>query len=744
MAIDVSLQSVIIGKPGTPGFVEVSETQLASMNPSEYYGKSLMVVYSAGIAPIPVRSNGINWLKFKDDSVFVPAGANVPVASVSITPSSLNLVEGGTQQLTANVLPSNATNKAVSWASSDATKATVSASGLVAAVAPGTVNISAVTADGGYSSLASVTVTAAVVLPTSVVVTPNPVSLFIGGTQQMVATVLPANSTNKAVTWSSSDTAKATVSGTGLVTAISAGSVNIIATTANGLTSSSTLTASVDPSIPVSVSVSPKTVNLTVGATQQMVSSVSPSTASQTVTWASSDTSKATVSSSGLVTGVAAGSVSITASTSNGKQDTATFTVANPVATIATTYNLANTALYTGQTLRQSSLRMPVTLAGSRKNYGHAFNWWLVTQNVAQGVSGSQNVGGSASVPKVAIEYNGVSKPAYFDRANLVRSATLTDGALTDPAAFVEASDFGLSEFPDGATLLVKFDLLVNSGVTVMPTTDKFFPGFTGTYTAQCLQYDPTATVLSDIDLVGARTVASGTTPVTQNKWFNGYGIGVPGSVAAEGFIGIGDSIPAGYNDDVYPQKFGGGYIARILEKFTKPCAFFNMGSVGRYVAQIMPDTRMLNVAKLCTQGIMNGGTNDMAFGRTADQAAMFASLQSVYSAYKGTGLKNLIVHKVPPMTSSTDNWATSANQTYSVNYEVGGKADQYNNLIAGGPFDLVLNGVSWRDTTDNNKWRTNGSALAYTKDGIHPQKPLNDINATVEYPLISAKIGAA
>lgn len=86
-------------------------------------------------------------------------GKNVPVSGISLDKTTLSIVEGQSGQLTATVAPANATKKAVTWSSSDTAVATVSATGQVIAVAPGTARITVTTVDGGLSSSATVTVT---------------------------------------------------------------------------------------------------------------------------------------------------------------------------------------------------------------------------------------------------------------------------------------------------------------------------------------------------------------------------------------------------------------------------------------------------------------------------------------------------------------------------------------------------------------------------------------------------------
>ena len=159
----------------------------------------------------------------------------VGVTGVTLNKSSLSLDVGDTETLTATVTPGNATNKAVSWSTSNAAVATV-ANGVVTAVAPGSATITVTTADGGKTAACSVTVTedgTTGVPVTGVTLNKSSLSLTVGGTETLTATVAPSNATNKAVTWSTSNAAVATVAN-GVVTAVAAGSAVITVTTADG------------------------------------------------------------------------------------------------------------------------------------------------------------------------------------------------------------------------------------------------------------------------------------------------------------------------------------------------------------------------------------------------------------------------------------------------------------------------------------------------------------------------------
>ncbi len=163
--------------------------------------------------------------------ISIAKNTTIAVTGVTVTPATVSVVNGNTQQLTATVAPSNATNQTVTWSSSNTAIATVNSSGLVTAIAPGTATITATTQDGNKTDTSVITVTVPV---STVSLTPATATINVGSTQQLTATVAPTNATNQTVIWSSSNTAIATVNSSGLVTAIAAGTATITATTQDG------------------------------------------------------------------------------------------------------------------------------------------------------------------------------------------------------------------------------------------------------------------------------------------------------------------------------------------------------------------------------------------------------------------------------------------------------------------------------------------------------------------------------
>ena len=247
-----------------------------------------------------------------------PPPPPTPVATrVEITPTSANLTSiGQTVQLTATVFDQNnavMTSAVVTWTSSAAGVATVSSQGLVTSVAYGTATIN------GRSGSASASITVTIKQSAgSVVIEPSSATLMSPGeTVQLTASVLDGAGqpvADATVTWSSSDASVATVSGAGLVTAVSNGSVTI---TARSGSASASVPVTVMQSAG-SIAIEPSSATLmSLGETVQLAASVldgaGQPVADAAVTWSSSDASVATVSGAGLVTAVSNGSVTITA-----------------------------------------------------------------------------------------------------------------------------------------------------------------------------------------------------------------------------------------------------------------------------------------------------------------------------------------------------------------------------------------------------------------------------------------------
>ena len=298
--------------------------------------------------------------------------SNFAVGTVSVQPQSSTIVKGGSVQLSATVKDVNGTvvtDRVVSWSSSNTAAATVSTTGLVTGVGAGTATITATSE--GVSGAASVTVSDPVA---SVTVQPADDTILAGQSVALTAVLKDANGTvlsGRTVTWTTSDGTVATVSASGVVTGVAAGSATITATSEG---KSGTAQVTVNPVPAGTVTVSPASASVTVGDTTRLTATVKDANGNvvtnPTVTWSTSNASVATVSSSGLVTGVDSGKVTITAS-ANGGSGTATVTVVlAPVATV--TVQPASATIAVGQT---TTLTATTKDASGNVLTGRAITW---------------------------------------------------------------------------------------------------------------------------------------------------------------------------------------------------------------------------------------------------------------------------------------------------------------------------------------------------------------------------------
>ena len=210
------------------------------------------------------------------------------------------------------------TDKTGVWVSSDPTKATVSATGLVTGVLGGTTTITFTSNDGGFVATATGTV---VSKATAVTLNVSTFNMLDAHTYQLSTVFTPSDTSDQTGVWTSSAPSKATVSSTGLVTSISgqSGSVTITFTSNDGgFVASAVATISLAVHV-TSVSLNKSTDSINFEGTDQLVATVLPSNATdKTGVWASSNTAIATVDQSGNITTVAAGNCNVTFTTNDG------------------------------------------------------------------------------------------------------------------------------------------------------------------------------------------------------------------------------------------------------------------------------------------------------------------------------------------------------------------------------------------------------------------------------------------
>jgi uncharacterized protein YjdB len=243
---------VAVGKADTTAtsnpviFVSTEGTAINGVSYGVFRSDDNGATWTTIINPVPgivsnmaADLNGRVYLGIGGNGIFVGEPAGGPVVSVAVTPAVDSVTVGFTKQLKAALTPTYPTNNAISWASSDPGIATVNATGLVTGVAPGVTTITVTTQDGGKTAQSSIKVTPTIGV-TSVTLDPA-ITMGLGTSKNLAATVLPADATNKKVSWASSDPTVATINASGLVTSSKLGTTTITVTTEDGAKTATSL-----------------------------------------------------------------------------------------------------------------------------------------------------------------------------------------------------------------------------------------------------------------------------------------------------------------------------------------------------------------------------------------------------------------------------------------------------------------------------------------------------------------------
>lgn len=252
--------------------------------------------------------------------------SKIDVAQVTLNSTSLELHLGDTGRLVASVKPDNATNRSVNWKSSNTSVVTVDSEGNLTPKAEGTATVTVTSADNSSIS-ASCQVRVLKALIKSVAFDRSSLALRVRDTATLKATVTPAASAAN-VAWSSSNTAVATVSSTGIITAVAPGNAVITLATTDGTGLKAECAVTVSPALVSSVTLDRTQCTLYPGNTANLRATVAPDyAANRTLAWSSSNEAVATVDNTGHVVAVGLGNAVITASATDGSGKSATCAV---------------------------------------------------------------------------------------------------------------------------------------------------------------------------------------------------------------------------------------------------------------------------------------------------------------------------------------------------------------------------------------------------------------------------------
>ena len=303
------------GNGNVTGDIHKATGYISDCHPIVKDGKAVWYVYNG--ARIIFYTLDPDTMEVKQNAVVDPTGITLSKTAVTIN-------KGSKSTIAATIAPVEATDKTVTWTSSDKSIATVS-NGTITAQSAGKATITAKTFNG---KTASCTVTV-VINPTKINLSKTTLSIQKGSTAALTASVLPADSTDKTVTWTTSNSKVAAVSG-GKVTAVSAGKATITAKTSNGKTASCTVTVTNPPVAVTAVFLNKTSMTLGKGETIKLTAAVAPSDATnKTIAWRTSDSKILTVDKSGNVKAVNNGTAWITAKASSGIEKSCKIIVKN-------------------------------------------------------------------------------------------------------------------------------------------------------------------------------------------------------------------------------------------------------------------------------------------------------------------------------------------------------------------------------------------------------------------------------
>ena len=313
----------------TPTFTPANTTdQTVTWTTSD---DAVATVVNGVVTPVGVGTCVVTAISYADNNVKAECTVSVVASTVDVEgvelPATESVFVGKTVQLTATVKPDDATNKAVSWSSSDETIATVDANGIVTGIAVGDATITVTTVDGAKTASCVVSVSHKHI--ESIEISQSTLALTLASAAtQLTATYLPDDATDTELTWTVDKPEIATVSSTGVVTPVAEGTA--IVTVANGSVKD-ICTVTVAAVEITSVTLDKQTLTFTMGdAAQTLTATVEPENATvKTITWTTSNNKVATVAD-GVVTPVGVGECTITA-TAGAKSDVCNVTV-NPKA----------------------------------------------------------------------------------------------------------------------------------------------------------------------------------------------------------------------------------------------------------------------------------------------------------------------------------------------------------------------------------------------------------------------------
>jgi len=309
---------------------------------------------------------------------------------------------------------------------------------------------------------------------------------------------------------------------------------------------------------------------------------------------------------------------------------------------------------------------------------------------------------------------------------------TVNSGDNDIQSDVVLPSALGLSSFVRGSIVWVKCLITYATSADIGGSNSMSgnWPGLTTSH-LQLYHYDSAVTTPANITTAG-RFQWTGTTPSAVTFGFSVNLLGTFVSGDPQVWFGVGDSILYGYGDAGVSGAVQRGILNRACwddGTAGRKLAMMNISVTGATASAFTLDSRILYWAKYCNRALVEPGTNDFgSSGTGASVATVQGYISSIISTIKANSSgSKVIATKLGPRTTSTDSWATEANQTYAGSgWGVGGNVSTYNSALNTLGPDSVLDFSTWHGV-DPLKWATG----PLTTDGLHPNSSCTASMAT-------------
>lgn len=326
----------------------------------------------------------------------------------------------------------------------------------------------------------------------------------------------------------------------------------------------------------------------------------------------------------------------------------------------------------------------------------------VLAQNYYENGTIEAGTGNAITILEMSIESStGVVVPVTFSGS---RSVTMASGDFNITSDVIPASSFSLSKIPRDAQYWMKGLLSVTAPGGALPYSSANSADVAG---SQAGWYLDSATTPSSTDAAGAYTV----TGVPLSARFNGFRPILLGHPVTDGssFITFGDSLAVGVGDGTANGAFGRGYIQRAMHSGAgSSYPNLNLGRSGAAIAQFINTTKWKSLLQYAKYAIDEMLTNDVA---TRSVAQMQTDEGTLWTAIKAGGIQKIIRTELMLRTNTTDDWATTANQTVTSGWENTGKVTQLNTWfptkVSDGTINQYVSGLRAlvADGTATDKW---------------------------------------